>query len=119
MNRFYSFHADGTHNLIANSVICPAIFLNVKVIRLAGKAPAQDSDLLIRSPDAAMPVLEGVVDKVWSFSTEQPITTSLVGTKPSLPGDCSGTWRAFWGWEYLYVLVDVEDEAFVQDSDPS
>jgi hypothetical protein len=44
LNRFYRFHADGTHNLIAQSVIYPPIFLNVKVIRLAGKAPAQDAD---------------------------------------------------------------------------
>jgi len=34
LNCFYSFHADGTHHLIAQSVIYPAIFLNVKVDKL-------------------------------------------------------------------------------------
>ncbi|HUT47395.1 MAG TPA: sugar-binding protein [Sedimentisphaerales bacterium] len=91
----------------------------VAVLNPVGKAPAQDADLLIRSPDVAMPVLDGVVDEVWSLSTEQSITTTLVGSEPGSPADCSGTWRALWNWEYLYVLVDVKDDALVQDSDPT
>jgi len=66
-----------------------------------------------------VPVLDGLVDKVWYFSTEQSITTTLAGTEPSSPADCSGTWWALWNWKYLYVLVEVFDETLVQDSDPS
>ena len=91
----------------------------VLVLFLVNRTLAQEeADVLIRNPDTAMPVLDGVVDDVWSFSTEQFITI-VTETEPTSPADCAGSWRALWNWEYLYVLVDVDDEALVQDSDAS
>src|SRR4030042_677664 len=92
------------------------VFSFVFVLSLVSVVPAQD--VIIPSP-GAMPVLDGVFDQVWFFSTEQTIGTSQVGTAPSSPADCSGTWRALWNWEGLYVLVIVNDEALVNDTPAS
>ncbi|MBN2317089.1 MAG: hypothetical protein JXM79_24390 [Sedimentisphaerales bacterium] len=91
----------------------------VMVLGLVGNVPAQEVEVIIRNPDMAMPVLDGVVDEVWSLATEQSITNMVDGTAPSSPADCSGTWRALWNWDYLYILVDVQDETLVQDSSDS
>ncbi len=74
------------------------------------------ADVLLRSPEMSMPVIDGVVDDVWSFSTEQPIDVHISAYPPSGAADCSGTWRSLWDWEYLYVLVEVKDEMLYHDS---
>ena len=89
------------------------LFSLVFVLSLVGRVPAQDA--VIPSP-GAMPKLDGMIDQTWFFSTEQTIGTSQVGTAPSSAEDCSGTWRALWNWECLYVLVVVKDEALTNDS---
>ncbi len=89
------------------------VFSLVFVLSLVSGILAQD--VVITSP-GAMPVLDGRIDEVWFFSTEQTIGTSQVGTAPSSPADCSGTWRALWNWEYLYVLAVVKDDALTNDS---
>ncbi len=89
------------------------VFSIVFVLSLVSRVPAQD--VVIPSP-GAMPVLDGRIDEVWFFSTEQTIGTSQVGTAPSSPADCSGTWRALWNWEYLYVLAVVKDDTLTNDS---
>jgi len=63
------------------------------------------------------PILDGVMDDVWLYSTEQFITNTNSGADPTSPADCSGSWWALWEPEYLYLLVEVNDEALVQDSD--
>ncbi|MFC1635915.1 sugar-binding protein, partial [Planctomycetota bacterium] len=83
------------------------------VLSLVSSVPAQD--VIIPSP-GAMPVLDGRIDEVWFFSEEHTIGTSQVGAAPSSPADCSGTWRALWNWEALYVLVEVNDDALTNDS---
>jgi len=92
-------------------LIC--LFALVLVLSLTSGAPAQD--VVIPSP-GAMPKLDGKIDEAWFFSTEQTIGTSQVGAAPSSPSDCSGTWRALWNSEGLYVLVDVKDDALTSDS---
>jgi hypothetical protein len=89
------------------------VFSLVFVLSLVSRVPAQD--VVIPSP-GAMPVLDGRIDEVWFFSTEQTIGTSQVGTAPSSPADCSGTWRALWNWEALFVLVEVNDDTLTNDS---
>ncbi len=89
------------------------VFSLVFVLSFVSRVPAQD--VVIPSP-GAMPVLDGRIDEVWFFSTEQTIGTSQVGTAPSSPADCSGTWRALWNSEYLYVLAVVKDDALTNDS---
>ncbi|UCH70826.1 MAG: CBM9 family sugar-binding protein, partial [Candidatus Bathyarchaeota archaeon] len=89
----------------------------VSVLSLISSVPAQDTaDVLIRYPYTSIPVLDGVVDEVWSFSTEQSIDVHISADPPRGAADCSGAWRALWDWEYLYVLVEVKDEMLHHDS---
>jgi len=92
------------------------VFSLVFILVLVVKVPAQD--VLIRNPDTDMPVIDGVIDEVWFFSSEQTIGTNTAGTAPSSPDDCSGTWRSLWNYESLYVLVVVKDETLNNDSEP-
>jgi len=92
--------------------VCSLIF----VLSLISTSPAQEADVLIRNPDAAMPIIDGIVDDIWSLSTEQTISTTVSGGAPSSALDCSGLWRALWGYDYIYVLVVVKDEALRADT---
>ena len=83
------------------------------VLSLVSGVPAQD--VVIPSP-GTMPKLDGNIDEVWFFSTEQAIDTSKVGSAPSSPEDCSGTWRALWNSEALYVLTIINDEDLLNDT---
>ncbi|MCP4611263.1 MAG: hypothetical protein GY845_21340 [Planctomycetes bacterium] len=88
------------------------------VLGLAGYASAVEADIEIPSVGHPKPILDGVMDDVWLLSTEQ-VMTLFTGAEPTSPEDCSGSWWALWDEEYLYVLVNVIDEALVQDSDPT
>ncbi len=88
----------------------------IVVLSLAGKAPAQDADVLIRNPDVGMPVIDGVIDDPWSYATEQEIANTVSGSDPSGSADCSGTWQALWSYDYIYALVVVNDETLNNDS---
>ncbi len=88
------------------------------VLGLAGYASAAEADIEIPSVGYPKPILDGVMDDVWLLSTEQ-VMTFFTGAEPTSPEDCSGSWWALWDQEYLYVLVNVSDEALIQDSDPS
>ncbi len=88
------------------------------VLGLAGYVHAAEADIEIPSVGYPKPILDGVMDDVWLLSTEQ-VMTLFTGEEPTSPEDCSASWWALWDEEYLYVLVDVTDEALVQDSDPS
>ncbi len=87
------------------------------VLGLAGYVSAAEADIEIPSVGYPKPILDGVMDDVWLLSTEQVITL-FIEAEPTSPEDCSGSWWALWDEEYLYVLVNVIDEALVQDSDP-
>jgi len=91
-----------------------SLLLPVLILCLVNTALTQD--VLIRNPDMAMPVIDGIVDEVWLFSSEQTIGTITAGTAPSSPADCSGTWWSLWNFEALYVLVVVKDESLTNDS---
>jgi len=88
------------------------------VLGLAGYVSAAEADVEIPSVGYPKPILDGVMDDVWLLSTEQGMTF-FTGAEPTSPEDCSGSWWALWDEEYLYVLVNVIDEALVQDSDPT
>ncbi len=89
------------------------VFSFVLVMSLISEVSAQDA--VIPSP-GTMPRLDGSIDEVWYFSEEHAINTSQVGTPPSSDADCSGTWRALWNWEALYVLAIIKDESLTADS---
>ncbi len=89
----------------------------IMVLGLSCYVSAADVDVKIPALLSQKPILDGTMDDVWSLSTEQFINITLEGTAPASPADCSGSWWALWDSEYLYVLIDVNDDALVQDSD--
>ncbi len=101
---------------MCRKLICLVSF--AVVLGLAGYASAAEADIEIPSVGYPKPILDGVMDDVWLLSTEQ-VMTLFTGEEPTSPEDCSGSWWALWDEEYLYVLVNVIDEALIQDSDPS
>jgi regulation of enolase protein 1 (concanavalin A-like superfamily) len=89
----------------------------ILLLDLSCYVSAADVDVKIPSLLSQKPILDGIMDDVWFLSTEQFITKPGEGSPPSSPEDCSGSWWALWDSEYLYVLIDVNDEALMQDSD--
>ena len=87
-------------------------------LSLTGYLSAAEVDAEIPQIGFPKPILDGVMDDVWLYSTEQFITNTNTGAEPTSPADGSGSWWALWDPEYLYLLVNVNDEALVQDSDP-
>jgi hypothetical protein len=67
----------------------------------------------------ATPMIDGVVDDIWARASVQYIRATNDGADPTGPADCSGQFRVLYDATNLYVLVDVNDEALVQDSDPA
>jgi hypothetical protein len=65
------------------------------------------------------PVIDAKVDDIWAKASAQYIKATNDGTAPTGPADCSGQFRVLYDTANLYVLVDVNDEALVQDSDPA
>jgi len=68
---------------------------------------------------SAPPVLDGEIDEAWLQASVQVIETLIDGAEPTGPADLSGRFRVLYDSDNLYVLVDVNDEALVQDSDPA
>jgi hypothetical protein len=101
---------------MCRKLICLVCF--ILVLGLAGYVLAAEADIEIPSVGYPKPILDGVMDDAWLLSTEQ-VMTLFTGEEPTSPEDCSGSWWALWDEEYLYVLVNVTDEALVQDSDPA
>jgi len=59
------------------------------------------------------PVLDGEVDEIWAGASVQ----SFVPLED--PANGSGTWKALYDAENLYVIVDVTDDSLQNDSDGS
>ncbi len=90
------------------------ICLLVLILGLAGLVSAQDWDMEIPSVNKP-PIIDGEIDPIWSIARVQYIETTIDGSVSS-PEDCSGSWRALWDGEYLYVIVDVNDDILINDS---
>ncbi len=84
------------------------------ILGLVGSAVAQPWDMEIPSVNKP-PAIDGEIDPIWSIASVQYISTTIDGTVTS-PEDCSGSWRAMWDGEYLYVIVDVNDDILINDS---
>ena len=85
----------------------------VFMLSLVSEILAQDA---IIPSTGAVPKLDGNIDELWYFSDEHAIDTSQVGAAPSSLEDGSGTWRALWDSDALYVLVEVKDDSLTSDS---
>ncbi len=66
---------------------------------------------------SAPPVLDGEIDEAWLQASVQAIETLIDGAAPTGPADLSGEFRVLYDTDNLYLMVDVNDEALVQDSD--
>ena len=64
------------------------------------------------------PVIDGEIEDLWQTASVQYVDIALEG-EPDGPADSSGSFRVLYDFEHLYVFVDVNDEALVQDSDPA
>ncbi|MBM4025926.1 MAG: hypothetical protein FJ280_11055 [Planctomycetes bacterium] len=62
------------------------------------------------------PVIDGQMEAIWSKASVQPILTTIAGTPPTGPADASGQFRVLYDETNLYVLVDVNDDQFRNDS---
>ena len=65
---------------------------------------------------AIAPIIDGTIDQVWSTNTfSQSIAKPIIGTITNA-ADLSGTFKAYWDNNYLYILGDVNDDIKVNDS---
>jgi hypothetical protein len=86
------------------------------VLGVAGIAFAQpQTDLVIPVPDTP-PVIDGIVDEVWSLATKQFMTISIGEGVPTNKADCSGSWQVLYDSKYLYALIDVNDDQLHNDT---
>ncbi len=90
------------------------IFLCVLILGLVGVTAAQEWDIEIPSVNTP-PVIDGELDPIWAIASVQYVTTTIDGTVTDAQ-DCSGHWRAMWDAEYLYVIVDANDDLLHNDS---
>jgi len=73
--------------------------------------------LEIPGSGADKPVIDGQIDALWDAAPAYPIDALRNGADLESELDCSGTMQILWDAENLYVLVDVKDEALIQDSE--
>jgi hypothetical protein len=90
--------------------VCGAV-----TIGLGAVAWGQQRDFDIPIPDPA-PVIDGTVDAVWSLASVQYMTKDIGEGPHSDAKDCSGSFRVLHDSDYLYVLIDVNDESLNLDN---
>ncbi len=61
---------------------------------------------------AAAPVIDGVVDAIWSTSNVFNIDKPFKAETPTLGESGTTTWKALWSDDGLYILVQVNDDEF-------
>jgi hypothetical protein len=66
---------------------------------------------------ATPPVIDGNEDDLWSAAPQYKIA-NVIYSPPSSPNDIAADFRAMWDANNLYVLVDVTDDALVNDTSP-
>ncbi|MES2431462.1 MAG: sugar-binding protein [Bacteroidota bacterium] len=63
---------------------------------------------------SSAPVIDGIIDPVWSKAPATAITKNIVGNG-SLQSDYSATWKAMYDNTYLYIFVEVKDAFLTHD----
>jgi hypothetical protein len=87
---------------------------SIDALTLHVQGPAADFEVpTVTTP----PVLDAEVEDLWSAASVQYINIVIDGATDG-PEDCSGSFRVLYDSDNLYVLVDVNDETLIQDSDP-
>ena len=62
-------------------------------------------------------VIDGTIDGNWSMAASYSID-QLIGGSVADAADLSGTFRVIWDDTYLYTLIEVNDDAIINDSGP-
>lgn len=78
---------------------------------LSVAAIGQKPEALIKKA-AVAPIIDGQVDAVWAEANIYNISKPYTGHTPTLGAEGETTWRAIWMNEGIYVLVQVNDDAF-------
>jgi hypothetical protein len=55
-------------------------------------------------------VVDGLTDDVWNLLEEHPITYQIDGSVYPSTSDCSGSFKAFWNKDTLYVMIFALDD---------
>jgi len=88
------------------------IFTFLVVFFVVTLAMAQDAPTGVFAKASVAPVIDGVIDDVWTEATvyniDQPYKTEV----PTLGNSGETTWQALWNTEGVYVLLKVTDDAF-------
>jgi len=85
----------------------------VLLLSMASYTSAQEADAEIPMV-SSVPIIDGQMESVWLYAEEHKIANAIQAA--SSDADCSGSWRAYWDSQYLYVFIDVNDDAVVGDS---
>lgn len=75
---------------------------------LSSMVMGQSLTAVIKKADVA-PVIDGVVDEVWSKAPEIKIEKVLKSDTPDIG---ESTWQALWDFDGLYILLKIDDDAF-------
>ncbi|MHC4426045.1 MAG: sugar-binding protein, partial [Planctomycetota bacterium] len=62
------------------------------------------------------PAIDGTAEDLWSDAREYELR-NVIYSQPSSEADFSGSFRAMWDVDNLYLLVDVADDSLKNDSD--
>jgi hypothetical protein len=85
----------------------------VLLLSISSYTSAQEADAEIPMA-GSVPIIDGQMESIWLYTEEHKIANPIQSASSS--ADCSGSWRAYWDNQYLYVFIDVNDDAVVGDS---
>jgi hypothetical protein len=62
-------------------------------------------------------VVDGLTDDLWNLLEDHPITYQIDGSKYPSTSDCSGSFKAFWNKDTLYVMIfALDDTLYTRDN---
>ncbi|HET6559477.1 MAG TPA: sugar-binding protein [Prolixibacteraceae bacterium] len=73
---------------------------------------AQEAPTGVFAKASVAPVIDGVVDAVWSEATKYNIERAVVGNTPTIGAPGETTWQGVWTKDGVFILLDVKDNAF-------
>lgn len=109
-----SFVAPSTFGEDVLGELYVANLVDGSVSRILGQEPRSTVAAINRTDSA--PIIDGIVDPVWSDGVQYTTNNHLVaGSGMLFQRDLWATWRALYDDTNLYILVEVRDESLVND----
>ncbi len=103
-NMVYDQRGDGFSRVIGDQIDIGA-FEDQQILPPAASIPGTDQ----------APVIDGFAESIWDSVPDYTIDQVVIGSIGSA-SDLSGSWKAMWDQQNLYYLVDVTDDARINDS---